>query len=1059
MLIGRLQIATNRSVGRSRRILAGPVAAGRAVPPGRAAVPRRHALPRNAALAWRALAAAALLSVAIGAALNQGLVAKRSAVHPGASRLVGLSSLPLAAQGPISAAMGADSPAYRVSASAAGLEASNPAQHLRAGFGRSGTSIRSGALEAQLGLRAVGYGGSLAPVGEPSPRAAGNRVVYAHGAVSEWYANGPLGLEQGFTLTRAPSVNAAGPLTLSIALSGNARAALSSGGQSLTLSRSGAPSLRYGGLAATDAKGRALRSWLELDAGRVLLRVDARGARYPLRIDPLVEQAKLEGDLGKVRFGRSVALSANGNTALIGGPRVFGEVGAAWVFTRSGSTWTEQARLEGSKEATDFHFGRSVALSGDGNTALIGDPGSEEGTGSAWVFTRSGSSWTQRAELTGGGEIGAGQFGARVALSGAGTTALISGSADNSSAGAAWVFTGAGSSWTQAAKLEGGGETGSGKFGRSLALSSDGGTAAIGGLAEDGSVGAVWVFTAPGWTQQTKLEQGGESRSGEFGGSLALSADGSTALIGVVQDSSRAGEAWVFTRSGEEWTPQGPPLNGGPEESGEGAFGASVALSSEGDIALIGGPEDGAGQGAAWLFTRSGSTWSQQGKKLTGGGEVGAAEFGWSVALSAEGSTALIGGLADAESAGAAWVFASPLPSVTKVEPGEGPATGGTPVTISGSEFTKAATVSFGSTEAEDVQVESPTQISAIAPPGTGRADVTVATAGGVSPTGAADRFKYVPSVTKVEPGEGPAAGDKAVTITGTGFSSTSTVSFGSNESEAVQVESPTEIRAVAPAGSGTVDVVVTTAGGESAKGPADHFTYEPPVAEPEPEPEPEPTPKSPTQLLTGGGAPPGGGSAGTGILPFVSVVAPPPTLGVSGNVAPVSGNVYVRVPGTPGFVLLSSLRQVPFGTVIDARHGTVSVTTIGPNGHVQTGQFYAGEFVLSQGANGKVVATLVGGNFNICPTATERSHLASISSRRASGKHVVRKLWANAHGSFSTKGNYAAGAVQGTKWVTEDLCDGTRIRVTRDKVKVTNLVTHKTIEVFNRHSYLAKAP
>ncbi len=76
-----------------------------------------------------------------------------------------------------------------------------------------------------------------------------------------------------------------------------------------------------------------------------------------------------------------------------------------------------------------------------------------------------------------------------------------------------------------------------------------------------------------------------------------------------------------------------------------------------------------------------------------------------------------------------------------------------------------------------------------------------------------------------------------------------------------------------------------------------------------------------------------------------------------------------------------------------------------------------------------------------------------------ASGKHVVRKLWANAHGKFSTEGNYAAGAVQGTEWLTEDLCEGTLIRVTRDKVAVTNLVNHKHVEVKTGHKYLAKAP
>jgi hypothetical protein len=193
----------------------------------------------------------------------------------------------------------------------------------------------------------------------------------------------------------------------------------------------------------------------------------------------------------------------------------------------------------------------------------------------------------------------------------------------------------------------------------------------------------------------------------------------------------------------------------------------------------------------------------------------------------------------------------------------------------------------------------------------------------------------------------------------------------------------------------------------------------------------------------------------------------PKPVLAVSGNVAPISGTVLVRLPGSSTFVPLGSLRQIPFGTVIEATHGHVSVTTTEPNGTTQTGEFFEGEFILRQGRNGQVLSELAGGNFSVCPTPRERAHKASVAvatlegraMEASSGKHVVRKLWANAHGSFSTKGNYAAGAVQGTEWLTEDLCEGTIIRVTRDKVAVTNLVTHRHVEVTTGHKYLAKAP
>ncbi len=189
----------------------------------------------------------------------------------------------------------------------------------------------------------------------------------------------------------------------------------------------------------------------------------------------------------------------------------------------------------------------------------------------------------------------------------------------------------------------------------------------------------------------------------------------------------------------------------------------------------------------------------------------------------------------------------------------------------------------------------------------------------------------------------------------------------------------------------------------------------------------------------------------------------PLPVLAKTGNVMPVSGRVLVKPPGSKSFVALSKLRQIPFGTVVNATNGTVGVTTATPSGATQTGKFFGGEFVLTQGRSGMVLATLSGGSFSVCPTAREGSRIAragTVSARAtASGSHAVRKLWANAHGKFSTKGNYAAAAVQGTEWLTEDLCEGTLIRVTRDKVAVTNLVNHRHVEVRAGHHYLAKAP
>jgi RHS repeat-associated protein len=618
---------------------------------------------------WRAVAVASVLSALVLALVLQSAAARPGVMRRGAAGAgphSGLSSLTLRAQGTISGVLGAAEHAYRVSAAGGGYRASNPAQGLQTRFGRSGVLVETGAAKLGLSLSAVGYGASLATLGGASLRARANRVEYKRPGLSEWYANGPLGVEQGFTIAHAPAGHAPGPLTLALALSGDTRAALSAGGGSLTFSGPRGSSLRYGELLASDARGRALHSWLELRGGLVLLRVDARGARYPLRIDPFVQQGPKIAGVGF--FGCSVALSADGNTALIGAENA----DAAWVFTRTGSTWSEQAKLTGSGASGESRFGTGVALSADGNTALVGGEGEGKTFGAAWVFTRSEGKWTQQGSaLTGGKEeSGAVGFGAAVALSAEGSTALIGDYGDSKYKGAAWVFTRSEGKWTQqGAKLTGGKEeVGEGYFGNAVALGAEGNTALIGAKEDNGHVGAAWAFTRSEgkWTQQGSALTGGaeENKLGGFGSGVALSTDGNTALIGAYGDSTGIGAAWVFTRKEGKWTQQGAKLTGGKEEVGAGSFGSSVALSSEGNVALIGAEEDNKLIGAVWVFTRSEGKWTQQGPVLTGGTEEsGDGTFGSSVALSASGETALIGGAFDNSLKGAAWVFTSGLSS------------------------------------------------------------------------------------------------------------------------------------------------------------------------------------------------------------------------------------------------------------------------------------------------------------------------------------------------------------------------------------------------------------
>jgi PKD repeat protein len=538
---------------------------------------------------------------------------------------------------------------------------------------RGGARTRSGEQSLSMRLSALGRDGRLLPVPVMSPRAHANRVVYAHAGVAESYAAGPLGIEQGFTLARRPTGN--GSLTLAIALRGSLHAVRARGRLDL-LGPGSQPVLRYGGLSASDAARRHLPAWLELSRGLLLIQVADVGARYPLHIDPLIEQGEEltpNDESNKGQFGYSVALSSNGDTALIGGRGDGDQIGAAWIFSRSGSTWTQQGtKLTGGGEVGKGEFGSSVALSADGSTALIGAPGDAGQVGAVWIFSRSGSTWTQQgAKLTGGGEVGEGQFGAGVGLSSDADTALIGAPYDYGSAGAAWVFARSGSRWTQQGeKLTANDESEREEslLGWSVALSANGDTALIGGWGDNDFSGAAWVFVRSGstWTQQgAKLTGRGGDRAW-FGFSVALASTGDTALVGGpgnLGGTTQIGAAWVFTRSGSAWTQQGEKLSPPPENQTP-EFGYGVALSANGDIALIGGPTAGEryGAGAAWVFARSASTWIQQGSKLSGASSSTSANlFGLTVALSADGSAALIGGPFTSGSEGAAWVFlASP---------------------------------------------------------------------------------------------------------------------------------------------------------------------------------------------------------------------------------------------------------------------------------------------------------------------------------------------------------------------------------------------------------------
>jgi hypothetical protein len=309
--------------------------------------------------------------------------------------------------------------------------------------------------------------------------------------------------------------------------------------------------------------------------------------------------------VGNAMQGASVAISADGSTAIVGGPGDGGFTGTAWVYIRSGGVWTQQ----GSKLPNDGEsfggLGTSVSISADGNTAIVGEPHDGTGAhGASYVYKRSGGVWAKDGPRLIGTIINGSYEGTSVAVSGDGTTVIVGGPKGNNFQGAAWVYTRGALNWVQQGSV----------------------------LVGTGAAGPAYQ-----------------------GSSVSLSADGNTALVGGYGDNNFSGAAWVFTRSGGVWSQQGAKLSS-PGALGGANQGMSVSLSSDGNSAIIGAPAD-VGAGAARVYTRSNGVWSLLGTKLVGAGAVGMASQGTSVSLSSDGNTAIVGGPSDSSGIGAAWVF------------------------------------------------------------------------------------------------------------------------------------------------------------------------------------------------------------------------------------------------------------------------------------------------------------------------------------------------------------------------------------------------------------------
>ncbi len=542
-----------------------------------------------------------------------------------------------------------------------GFQARSPGQRWRTNFDGHGfvTTPDDGGWSWGLELQSYGREGQERRVSAPALISAkGSRVEYEwHDAVTEWYVNDARGLEHGYTVCQRPA--GSGVLQFTLTVRGNLQPRVSADGLDVTfVDASGAAVLNYAGLKVFDAGGAHVPACFEAMHEGLRLSVDDAGARYPLTIDPIAQQAYLKAsNTGALdNFGSSLAISDD--TVVVGAPgedsfnggndNNLADSGAVYVFVRSGGVWSQQAILKAPSPLVEVGdgFGWSVAVSGD--TLVIGVMGED-------------------SSATG-----------------------VNGDAHNNGAqdsGAAWVFVRSGGTWNSQAYLKAS-NTGAGhRFGWSVAASGD--TVAVGAYGESSSAtgvngnqadnsasqaGAVYVFARNGttWSQQAYLKASNTGANDLFGTFVATSAD--TVVVGASQEASSAtgvngnqadnsapgsGAAYVFTRSGGVWSQQAY-LKASNTEAPD-FFGSSVGVS--GDTVVVGAYQESSdatgvngnqannnapGSGAAYVFVRIGGLWSQQAylKAFNTGTND---HFGNRVAVS--GDTVLVGANQEASSA------------------------------------------------------------------------------------------------------------------------------------------------------------------------------------------------------------------------------------------------------------------------------------------------------------------------------------------------------------------------------------------------------------------------
>ncbi|MFK7748069.1 MAG: hypothetical protein AB8B65_06750 [Kordia sp.] len=412
-------------------------------------------------------------------------------------------------------------------------------------------------------------------------------------------------------------------------------------------------------------------------------------------------------------LGWIVSLSDDGNTMAVASRQRSSNAGAAYVFIRTGTTWSQQAFITASNANNTDFFSNGLSLSGDGNTLAVGAFGedsnatgingneadnSASSSGAVYVFIRTGTTWSQESYIKASNAEGDDDFGWSVALSYNGNTLAVGARSEASSAtgvngdetnnsasnsGASYIFTRVGTTWSQEAYLKASNTNGGGFFGHAVALSDDGNTLAVGANFESTTIlqsGAVYVFTRSGitWSQEAFLKASNPGNGYTFGDSISFSSDGNIMAVGAMREGSATsgidgdqtdtsaygtGAVYLLSRSGTTWTQTVYFKASNP--GGFYNFGYAVSLSNNGNALLVGcNREDSnatgingdqnntsaSNSGAAYIFINEGGVWTQN-AYIKASNTNGSDRFGTGISISGTGELLAIGAYAERSNA------------------------------------------------------------------------------------------------------------------------------------------------------------------------------------------------------------------------------------------------------------------------------------------------------------------------------------------------------------------------------------------------------------------------